>query len=67
MTDLLKCPFCNLSAGIFMQEICDEDDRTIAAHVLCDACDAQGPECKTVEAAAKMWNLAPRDSEQKTR
>lgn len=59
MTDLLPCPFCKLQAGLFVQEIVDGNDVTTAAYVKCDACEAQGPECRAVADAEAMWNKAP--------
>ena len=55
-TSLKPCPFCKAEAAVFMQEIVNGRDQIVAAHVLCDACEAQGPECRTVSEASAMWN-----------
>lgn len=56
MSELLPCPFCKHSTPLFVQEIVDGNDRTIAAYVKCDACDTQGPECASLIEAHKTWN-----------
>lgn len=57
---LQACPFCQSQAAVFMQEIVNGNDKLIAAHAFCDACEAKGPECKTIDDASAMWNRALR-------
>lgn len=54
MEELKRCPFCNGSKGLSVQDT--SKGFIWQYYVSCLACGTNGPKCRTEEEAIRQWN-----------